>query len=142
MLSLKGIKRAKNRNIDMPDKHYLRQATLLLEQQWIKTKQELSEPNLKYAEGFIKYLELNNRKDRTLWRRLIEVRQLLKLINKDAKKATKNDIENVVLQINRLPTATTSKGRTKRTLKMFYKYLYNSPEERKNLGIRKTPSGT
>ena len=92
-----------------------------------KIRKELKEPNLSYALGFEKYLQLQNRKDLIRYRRLNELRYCLNLLgDMDAKKATRDDIENLILKINIANKATISKGKIKLTLKSFYRWLYRS----------------
>ena len=62
---------------------------------------EFSEPNRSYAFAYKEYLELNNRKARTIARRLGDLRFILRVLPKDAKLATRKDIENVVMAINK-----------------------------------------
>ena len=86
----------------------------------------LPDPNKQYAKDFENYLQVLNRNPRTIWRRLYEIAWLLKHLGKDAKQATKKDIENLVLQINSSNKAEISKAKLKITLKRFYKWLYDS----------------
>ncbi len=62
---------------------------------------EFEEPNRGYAFAYKEYLELNNRKARTIARRLGDLRFILRVLPKDAKLATRKDIENVVMAINK-----------------------------------------
>ncbi len=99
---------------------------------------EFEEPNRGYAFAYKEYLELNNRKARTIARRLGDLRFILRVLPKDAKLATRKDIENVVMAINKgksrdisgNPTnndlAILSKRKLKQILRAFYKWLYNS----------------
>ena len=99
---------------------------------------EFSEPNRGYAFAYKEYLELNNRKARTIARRLGDLRFILRVLPKDAKLATKKDIENVVMAINKGKTrdyngnptnkdlAILSKRKLKEILRAFYRWLYNS----------------
>ena len=57
---------------------------------------------------------------------MLELAWLLKYLGKDAKQATKKDIENLILQINSSNKAEISKAKLKTTLKRFYKWLYDS----------------
>ena len=61
---------------------------------------QLTEPNRSYAIAYKQYLELNNRKGRAIAKMLLEVRQILLWLKRDAKKVTRKDIESVVLAIN------------------------------------------
>jgi len=88
--------------------------------------EKLPEPNKQYAKNFENYLQVLNRKPRTIGRRMLELAWLLERLGKDAKQATKKDIENLVLQINNSNYAHISKGKLKFTLKRFYKWLYES----------------
>ena len=99
---------------------------------------EFGEPNRSYAFAYKEYLELNNRKARTIARRLGDLRFILRVLPKDAKLATKKDIENVVMAINKGKTrnyngdptnkdlAILSKRKLKEILRAFYRWLYNS----------------
>jgi len=71
-------------------------------------------------------MQVLNRNPRTIGRRLGELIWLLQHLSKDAKQVTKEDIENLVLQINSSSYAPISKGKLKLTLKRFYKWLYES----------------
>ena len=86
----------------------------------------LPEPNRQYANGFEKYMQVLNRNPRTIGRRMLELAWLLQHLGKDARQATKKDIENLVLQINSSNKAEISKAKLKTTLKRFYKWLYDS----------------
>ena len=120
------------------DRHYLRNGGYRLSRQIAKIREQIEEPNRTYALKYKDYLELNNRKQRTIERRLHELRQDLLFLEKDAKKATKEDIEEVVRAINRAKRrdangnstgqdiALITKGKLKLTLKSFFKWLYNS----------------
>ena len=88
--------------------------------------EKLPEPNRQYAKDFENYLQVLNRKPKTVGRRMLELTWLLEHLGKDAKQATKKDIENLVLQINNSGYAPISKGKLKLTLKRFYKWLYES----------------
>jgi len=88
--------------------------------------EKLPEPNRQYAKDFENYLQVLNRKPKTVGRRMLELVWLLEHLGKDAKQATKKDIENLVLQINNSSYAQISKGKLKLTLKRFYKWLYDS----------------
>ena len=99
---------------------------------------EFEEPNRGYAFAYKEYLELNNRKARTIARRLGDLRFILRVLPKDAKLATRKDIENVVMAINKVKSrdingnltnndlAILSKRKLKQILRAFYKWLYNS----------------
>lgn len=119
---------------NMSERHYLNRATLLLEQQVAKTRKEIKEPRLSYLLDFVKWLKVNGRKDRTIWRRLIEARWLLNNMDVDAKAATKKDIEDLIYKISQArteknrPMAPITKERMKITVKLFYKYLYGDDE--------------
>lgn len=54
-----------------------------------KIQAEIPEPNLSYALGYKKHLELENRKANTIFCRINELRYFLNLLGMDAKKATK-----------------------------------------------------
>ena len=91
-------------------------------------ERQVQEPNKSYMLGYKRFLELNNRKAKTIGRRLLELRQLLRYLKKDAKKATKTDIESLALYINRSDRVPLSKDKMRLVLKNFYKWLYNSEE--------------
>lgn len=94
-----------------------------------KIGNEIQEPNLSYVKDYDRYMELQNKKPQTLYRRLDELRYSLNLLGKkDAKKATKEDIEKIVLSINKSGKAQISRAKIKLTLKNFYKWLYKSEE--------------
>jgi len=88
--------------------------------------ERLPESNRQYAKDFENYLQVLNRNPRTVGRRIIKLAWLLKHLDKDAKQATKKDIEQLVLQINNSSYAQISKGKLKLTLKRFYKWLYET----------------
>jgi len=69
----------------------------------------LPEPNRQYAKDFESYLQVLNRNPRTVGRRIIKLVWLLEYLGKDARQATKKDIENLVLQINNSGYAQISK---------------------------------
>jgi len=73
----------------------------------------LPEPNRQYARDFEKYMQVLNRNPRTIGRRLGELAWLLQHLGKDAKQAAKEDIDNLVLQINNSSYAPISKGKLK-----------------------------
>ncbi|MDE1871215.1 MAG: tyrosine-type recombinase/integrase [Candidatus Micrarchaeota archaeon] len=94
---------------------------------------KLEEPNKSYALQFKVWMELQNRAKRTIAKRLDELIFVLKeLGDKDAKRATKADIERIVIAINNArrkdgkPIATISRGKIKMTLRKFYKFLLKS----------------
>ena len=90
---------------------------------------EIQEPNRTYAKEYNRHLELQNRKALTLYRRLNELRYNFSILGKkDAKDAVKEDIERVVLVINKSGKAQISRAKIKLTLKNFYKWLYKSEE--------------
>ena len=64
-----------------------------------KLDEQISEPNRSYVLKYKDYLELNNRKPRIIERRLHELRQTLLFLAKDAKKATKEDIEGMLTHL-------------------------------------------
>ncbi len=104
-------------------KDYLHDGAFRLEYA-VRKVGELPTANRKHSEDYKHYLELRNRKPRTVARRLHELLYIFKLLGKDAKKATKIDIENVVLEINKSDMAIISKAMIKRTIKKFYRFLY------------------
>lgn len=97
-----------------------------------KIKEELSEVNKNYALKYCEYLQTNSRKAMTLSLRMHEVRYFLRLLNKNAKDAKKEDIERLVRNINNLkredngvPLALVSRERMKLTIKTFFRWLHN-----------------
>jgi len=88
--------------------------------------EKLPEPNRQYAKDFENYLQVLNRKPRTIGRRMLELAWVLQHLGKDAKQAAKKDVEKLILQINNSSYAPISRGKLKLTLKRFYKWLYNS----------------
>ena len=84
----------------------------------------LPAPNSAYAMGYKNHLELLNRNPKTVDRRLRELRLILTLMGqKDAKRASRADIERIVLKINRSGYATITRGKIKLCLKTFYRWL-------------------
>ena len=81
--------------------HYLQEGEYRVNSELKRLMEEIPEPNSEYALGYKRFLELNNRKQKTIARRLEELRYVLRLIEHDAKKATKQDIERVVMAINK-----------------------------------------
>ena len=118
--------------------HYLQEGAYKVNLEVNKIKEEFQNPNREYALQYKRFLELNNRKEKTIARRLEELRHVLKLLPKDAKKATKDDIEKVVMALNKAKRqdsqgrqtnqdlASITKGKLKLVLKTFYKWLYQS----------------
>jgi len=88
--------------------------------------EKLPESNRQYAKDFENYLQVLNRKPKTIGRRMLELASPLEHLGKDAKQATKKDIQQLVLQINNSSYAQISKGKLNLTLKRFYKWLYDS----------------
>ena len=121
-------------------RRYLEHGEYRMASQLNMIAKEFSEPNRGYAFAYKEYLELNNRKARTIARRLGDLRFILRVLPKDAKKATKEDIEKVVLAINKGKSrdekgnlteknlAIPTKRKMKQILRSFYKWLYNSDE--------------
>ena len=112
-------------NISMP-RDYLHEGDYRLAVELRVIEREIAEPNRTYMMGYKRNLELNNRKPKTMARRLQELRYLLIELKKDAKQATKEDIEDLVLKINKSEKAPISKDKLRLTLKNFYKWIYNS----------------
>ncbi len=103
---------------------YLDMGDYRLRLELVKINNQIAEPNRSYVLAYKKALELNNRKTLTMYRRLSELKDCMKMLGgKDAKKVTRKDIEELVLKINKRPIATISKGKTKLTLKTFYKWI-------------------
>lgn len=80
--------------------HYLQEGTYKVNLEVNKIREEFQNPE-RIAIQYKRFLELNNRKEKTIARRLEELRHILKLLPKDAKKTTKEDIERVVMAINK-----------------------------------------
>ena len=97
----------------------------------LRKVEEMPEPNRSYLIDYKRHMELQDRKERTMARRLHELRYSLNLLGKDTKLATMKDIENLVLKINRSDMALASQAMTKLTLKNFIKYLHNFPGKHK-----------
>ncbi len=109
--------------------NYFRLGDYRLRLELEKIDKEILEPNRTYAKEYNRYLELQNRKTLTLYRRLNELRYNFNMLGKkDAKEATREDIEKVVLAINKSSKAQISRAKIKLTLKNFYKWLYKSEE--------------
>lgn len=119
-------------------RRYLENVEYRMASQLQMIKKEFREPNRGYAFAYKQYLELNNRKARTIARRLGDLQFILRVLPKNAKLAIRKDIENVVMAINKgksrdingNPTnndlAILSKRKLKQILRAFYKWLYNS----------------
>ena len=107
---------------------YLHEGAYKLAVELRTIEKQLQEPNKSYVLGYKRFLELNNRKEKTIVRRLQELRSILKEFKKDAKKVTKEDIESIALWINKSERASISKDKMRLTLKNFYKWLYQSDE--------------
>ena len=120
--------------------HYLQEGEYRVNSELKRLMEEIPESNSEYALGYKRFLELNNRKQKTIARRLEELRYVLRLIEQDAKKATKQDIERVVMAINKAKRrdsrgketeaylASITKGKLKLTLKTFYKWLFEAEQ--------------
>ena len=113
---------------------YLTDGAKKLQYETDRINREVDAPNRSYLLGFRDNLELTDRKERTQERRLMELRTICKLgICKDLKKINKEQVEEVVRQINKLKVSNTgkdvadySKSRTKRTFKSFIIWLTGS----------------
>ncbi len=91
------------------------------------------EPNRAYALEFKEWMERQARNKRTIAKRIGELSFILKWFDsKDAKKATKQDIQALIEAINNakrkdgVPIAVITRGKIKMTLRKFYKILFNS----------------
>ena len=80
---------------------YLNDGAYRTERQMAMIDREIAEPNRSYVYAFKRYLELNNRQEKTLARRMADMRFIMRYLPNDAKAATKEDIERVVLCINK-----------------------------------------
>ena len=78
---------------------YLEKSSYQTEFQMRHIDREVASPNREYAHMYKEYLELNNRKPRTTAKRMNEIRFILRVLPKDAKLATRRDIENAVIKI-------------------------------------------
>jgi type I restriction enzyme M protein len=72
-------------DIRLMDRTYLNNGEYRVASELRMVDRELPEPNRSYTIGYKEYLELNNRKGKTIARRLGELRFILKSLNKDAK---------------------------------------------------------
>ena len=99
---------------------YLEKSSYQTEFQMRHIDREVASPNREYAHGYKEYLELNNRKLRITAKRMNEIRFILRVLPKDAKLATRRDI-NGNLTNNDL--AILSKRKLKQILRAFYKWL-------------------
>ena len=90
---------------------------------------ELPEPNKGYLLEYVRTLKLRGRKARTMARRIHEIKYVLTLLGKDAKTATRRDIEDLILKLNESSMASTSRGITKLSLKNFFRFLFNSEDD-------------
>ncbi len=99
----------------------------------LKRIERLQEPNRAYALEFKTWMEMQNKSLRTIAKRLDEAIFVLQVLGKrDAKNATKQDIEQVVTAINNAKRrdgkgiAPVSKGKIKLTLRVLFKFLLHS----------------
>ena len=114
---------------------YLEKSSYQTEFQMRHIDREVASPNREYAYRYKEYLELNNRKPRTTAKRMNEIRFILRVLPKDAKLATRRDVENAVMAINKGKSrdingnltnndlAILSKRKLKQILRAFYKWL-------------------
>ena len=93
-----------------------------------KAAQELSKPNIDYIRAYSAKLGLLDRKPQTIARAVRELRYIFRFLSKDMKKATKENIENLILQVNKSKKAAASKRKIKQTLRSFYKWLLGSDD--------------
>ncbi len=107
---------------------YLHKGEYVLAMQIRKVAEELSEPNRGYVLAFGAKLGLLNRKPQTVARVIRELRAVFPYLGKDARKATKEDIERLVLYLNKSGKAVNSLRKIKQTLKSFYKWLYSADD--------------
>lgn len=85
---------------------------------------ESSPANIGYVEEYVSFMQANNKHIRTVYRFLYSLEQFLnKLEGKDAKLATKADIQNVVRQVNESAYSDVTKSKVKIAIKAFYKHL-------------------
>ena len=105
---------------------YLHQGEYVLSLELKKAKEEIAEPNISYVMAFKGHLELKNRKPQTLARVVRELRFIFKCMTKDAKLATRTDIEQLVTSINKSGKAPISRKKIKQTLRAFYKWLFKT----------------
>ncbi len=127
-------------DIRLMDRTYLNNGEYRVASELRMVDRELPEPNRSYAIGYKEYLELNNRKGKTIARRLGELRFILKSLNKDARQADRRDTEQVVMAINKgkrrdqngkgtsIDLASITKRKLKQNLRSFYKWLYGKDE--------------
>ena len=116
---------------------YLEKGAYLTDSQMKHIDRDVQEPNRTYAHKYREYLELNNRRPRTTAKRINELRFILKHLPPDAKQATIQDMERMVMAINtakrrdihgidtNVDMAIVTKRKLKQTLKAFYRWLYN-----------------
>jgi site-specific recombinase XerD len=115
---------------------YLSNGPKALRCELARIETQVQGPNRKYLVDYGDYLGLNNRKERTIMKRLMELRIVCRLgVCDDLKKLTRTEVEEIVRQINRLevqnrlgknthkPVATYSKARIRITFKAFMKWL-------------------
>jgi site-specific recombinase XerD len=107
---------------------YLHNGPYRLALEMKKAGEELSEPNIGYLRSYSAKLGLLDRKPQTIARVVRELRYILPLLGKDAKNATKEDIEGLILQVNGCGKAPASRRKIKQTLKTFYRWLLGSEE--------------
>jgi site-specific recombinase XerD len=115
---------------------YLSSGPRELKGELARIERHVQEPNRKYLVDYGDFLGLNNRKERTAMKRLIELRTVCQLgVCNDFKNMTKAEVEEIVRRINRLernnrlgqslhmPLAAYSKARIRITFKAFVKWL-------------------
>ncbi len=111
---------------------YLTNGDYAVRKEMERVSKDYKDPNKSYALEWARFLELHDRKSRTVAKRLHELRFILDSIGKDAKKCDRKDIERLVLAINKgtikgtdTALADISKVKIKQTLKSFYRWLYD-----------------
>ena len=109
-------------------KDYLHNGEYKLALEMKKATEELSDTNMGYVSAYKANLGLLNRKPQTIARIVRELRYIFKFLGKDVKKATKEDIERFVAELNRSEKAPISKKKIKQTLRSFYKWLLKADD--------------
>lgn len=108
---------------------YLHNGERLVEYMLGRVNKELAEPNLDYVLKYVEHMRIEAKNPRTIARHLRELRFILGELKKDAKQACEEDLEKVVLAVNRCGLAAISRKKMLLTLRVFYRWLYKSDDD-------------